>query len=467
MKSSGVYAGVIVAFCAALPTAAEDLEIGSQPAGVTKMVDPGWSLRRSHDLIESRTLLTDAMPEPSPRTLRKMVDTSLKRSDALEAARSRAEADAYAAEAEQARLLPSVSLSASRDYQMRPGSSYASSATAIRDRAVISAEWTVFSSGANWSAIKARRLTAEATAYGYLAAERQALLEHLDVYLKTVSARKLVATIGTTLRRLQEIRRSTRSRFEAELASRTDLAQIDAEISAGKAELEAAKSLRERQEIAYRDLTGSAPPATLAMPNPGRHLPAKRAALMQRALFGNIALAEAGASAAAAEADRAAVKGEYLPRLSIYGSTELSDGDDRDFEDSDWQVGIKLSVPLVDFAAMPRYREASARAAASRYTMRDTDRRLRRELATNWERYHAAKRQRKQRLRQLTALRRSADGLKKEVEAGLRPIDDLLRAEIELIEAKIEADNTELDGVTAAYRMLAHISDISLAEILP
>ena len=482
----GYLAGcAVIASCAplAFAAAADRMQAGppdmypkdvpdvAAPAVIGQESDQQWQLRQSagpHDPLLLHTAGIPAIFDHEPQ-LRGFISVSLERSDALKAAHLRATADGHAADAAFAKLLPTVSFTADIAH------THADRATGrgwvggnVRDKASITAEWTVFSSGANWAALEASRLTAQASAYGFLAAERHTALTQLDVYLRLLTADRLAASIGDTLARLRKIRQSTQALERAGFASQTDLAQIDAEIHSVRAEYEEARSLRRHQAIAWHDFSGMPAPARLKIPNPSKFMPRDKDAMLATALGGSYRIAEAQSTALASDAHRDAVKRQYLPRVSAYGSLVAGDHTNTAYgDDYDLEVGLRLNVPLVDFAAMPRYREARARAQADWFAARDTDRTIRRELLVAWEEYHSQQRRHAAFKRQIASLRRSVRGLTKQLEAGLRPVDDLLREEIALTEARISADKAQMAALSAAYRILVHFDgrafDIALA----
>lgn len=417
---------------------------------------PAWKLRPSSQHISSRSLLAGTSPatDHTNDTPLGLVGKALERSDALKAESLRVEAREHAAQAEHARLLPKLSLETGLEKSNgRYAGAHASASVGV------TAEWTIYSSGANLAAINAAHLRAESAAFGYLAAERRAALEVIETQMRLELARRQYSHIAGTLARLRDIRTATQTLEKSGFASRTDLAQLDAEIESVRAELQEAKSQREQEVIAYRDIVGTKPPAKLPRLNGARLLPQDVEAMMARALNGNYRVKAAQSAALAADAERDAVRGQYLPRVSLYGSAIADDA-----YGEDWTVGMKLTVPLVDYAAMPRYREANANAYASYFERADIERRVRRELAGEWARHRALLRQQHSYSRQAKALRRSTKGLRKQLEAGLRPVDDVLREEIELASALIAADRSRIAAETAAWRIAVHFPDLTLAD---
>lgn len=431
-----------------------DSQVGADGLGV-------WRLRQSvnpGDLYHANAPSAPAVFDHEPQ-LRGLISVSLERSDALKAAHLRAAADAFSADAAFAKLLPTVSFSAELAHAHNSRSvDRGWIGGNVRDNASITAEWTVFSSGANWAAYESSQLRAQASAYGYLAAERQAALEQLGVYLQLLTADRLTAAIGTTLWRLSKIRQSTQALERSGFASQTDLAQIDAEIHSVRAEHESAKSLRRRQAIAWKDFTGTPAPAKLKTPDPSKLMPGSKDAMLDAALGGSYRIAQAETVALASDAHRDAVKRQYLPRVSAYGTFGVGDHGSAAYgDDYDLEIGLRLNVPLIDFAAAPRYREARARAQADWFAARDTHRRVRSELLLAWEAYHSERNRYAQFKRQAASLRHSVKGLTKQLEAGLRPVDDLLREEIALTQANINARKAQISAIAAAYRILVHL----------
>ena len=441
-----------------------------------------WRLRNMQPEVTPGSLLRDDMGEVYEAArhyrgqvageafqLRGYLVDSLENSDKLKAELHRANAAHAASEAAIGAFLPKVTLQVDHGEE---GSDYPLASVAGKyDTGTISGEWTLFSSGMNLANLLSARARAGSADMKYLAAERRQVYDSLVIYLQLYAAQKLVASIEDTLSRLDEIRVSTNRLFGAGFASRTDIAQVESEIASVRAQYEqAASSLRE-QEIAFTSATGRNPPAHTVLPRVDNLLPSTLNAALDRALAGNFTIGASDLLADSAEKDSHAAMARYLPRVSLYGSadTRIENSNYDPFADRkyNWDVGVRLTVPLADFSASGTYRQARETAFAARYDARDTRRQVVKEIETSWSSFDAAK-GRTDALRQRAAAQEKVViGLRKQVEAGMKTVNDLLRAEIDLTRARIEIIQNQVNETASAYRIAIQYPDLAMNELAP
>ncbi len=403
----------------------------------------------------------------SSRPFAGFLRASLDRSDALRASIHQANAAHYALRATQFRLLPTLSLEAETGTE-RDASRYRGISEVPFSEASITANWTVYSSGANWYSVKAAKSAVRAADLRFLATERQAFVESANVYLELYANHKTVRAIESTLSRLKRIKFMVRRLYDAGLTSRYDIAQVDAEIESVVVELETAQTQYKQQRIAYRTLTGHEPDDQLSHPGVDHLVPSSKQEALERALKANISVMAASADAEVARYNSKVARAGFLPRVSLFASTTA---EKTMFIDNtrrpDWRIGARLTIPLVDLSAMSTYREAKQNALSASYQARDTRRQIERDVETAWTLYQSQKRQHEALARKSKAINRSITALKKELNVGTRPVSDLLREEIELTSNTIQMIRNEFQLSSSAYRIAAQFSDFSLDELAP
>ncbi|MEM7069817.1 MAG: TolC family protein, partial [Pseudomonadota bacterium] len=368
-----------------------------------------WELRNSQPSLLDQTLVGELRPgHTSESSFTGFLTSSTQRSDELLSSLYNSNADRQAVKTAAFDLLPTISLIGEISRDTRRTSVTSSINRERTKQARIEAEWVVYSGGANWAAVRAAQYAADASDWNYLATERQIILSHASIYLETIAAQNQVDAIAKTVHRLKRIRRSTKAQYQAGLTSKTDIAQVDAEIASVSSELAVAKSRLEQQRIAYQDLTGRPAPNRLKEPSLGRLIPKSKDAAVERALQSNHIINAAFATYDAAVENSKVAKGRLLPRVSLFadGSTRDERLVDQDRE-YDWSAGVRVNVPLVNLGNNSRYHEARARAIAADFQARDTHRRVKRDVETNWTNYQFLQKQHYQLQKQSRALKRS------------------------------------------------------------
>ena len=361
-------------------------------------------------------------------------------------------------------LLPTLDLTATegtgREYSFA-----SSSLIERRDRAIaLNLDWTIYSSGANRSRIEAAKYASRAVTMRYLAIERQAVLENLGVYLQLLSQQKLLASLKRTRGRMHHIRNSVRKRFQAGFASRTEVAQVDVELSNINIQIEQAQLVIRQQSDIWKTRVGTAPSSSISTPKVAHLVPDNVETAIHKALKDNPEVLSSQYASLSAEAESEAALAATKPRVSIYGSYEMDlDKASSAYKEEEWTAGVRLTVPLINFAATSQYQESREQVFAASYRADDTQKRIEEEIRVNWHDYRTRRNLAKVLSRRTNAARRIVTGVSKEVRAGLRPLDDLIREEIQLARSEVERVNNEIQMFASAYRVAIHFNGLPLS----
>ncbi len=382
------------------------------------------------------------------------VAQTLRGSHAVRAALSRADANHARKRVAVGAFLPK--LSAELDHGT--GTSY-DSAIGVGDvrydtsKVSVELSMPVFTSGALLNGYRAARSRADAADYGYLAAEHRTAMEAIVAHLNLRLSRAVERTLARNVAAVGRIADIARRRFDAGDASRTDIAIADANVEIARSERDLARKMREELVAEYESLTGRVAPTNLSAPSVARYVPDTVGHAVELAQARNPALAAAWLEADAGAYDAKAVRGRFGPQASLYGnySNELHHSA-RDTRDG-WTFGARLTVPLVDFTAMPSIAAARHDALQAGYVAQDNARILTQQVRKQWTAYHSAKRRVAIVERQIAAVERTVTGTRREYEAGFRSITDVLDVQMTLAQAQISLEQTRHEEWQAAYAL--------------
>ena len=158
--------------------------------------------------------------------------------------------------------------------------------------------------------------------------------------------------------------------------------------------------------------------------------------------------------------------GSYLPQVSAYATAnQLKLGNAFQHSNMDVTVGIKLTMPLFDAQAAPQYHQSKENAYSAYYKAQDVKRLMTLEVETRWAEYKAFKARTHIFDKKLSSQKKVVYGMSRQVAAGLRPVSDLLRAEIEYASAIIENIQNRINMTASAYAIAVHFPDLTLAEL--
>ncbi|MEC8179314.1 MAG: TolC family protein, partial [Pseudomonadota bacterium] len=277
-----------------------------------------------------------------------------------------------------------------------------------------------------------------------------------------------VARIG--IERLDRQIGEAQSRFDLGEATRTDVAQLQAQRSSVVANLADAEAALASARAAYRAVVGEEPGALEdEVPPPGM-LPADLADARAAAELANPRLLERLriVDASRARIDRARADG--APSIELAGAygrgVEDAGGSLRDY-DSAASVGVTLRIPLLTGGLVAsRVREAEATARADRYAVQAELRETMRSVETAWATLQAAKQRETASRDGLEAAQIALDGVRAEYEFGLRSTIDILLAEQSYRSAQLALARARSDVLMAQAALLRATGHLDRAAFL-
>lgn len=297
--------------------------------------------------------------------------------------------------------------------------------------------------------------------------EQQVLADAAEAYVIVVRDQSVVGLNANNEQVLERQLQATRDRFHVGEVTRTDVSQAEARVADARASSIEAEGNLEISRANYERAVG-APPGRLAFPViAGFDAPESAAAALERSLGGNPAILSAAALESAAQRDIDVARAAVLPRVSIDALARRA-WDPSPFATlSDTaEIIANVTVPLYqsgeEYARVRRLRDV----AAQRRRELDTARRdVREASARRWEQLQTAR-------ARVTAFRASVEanaialeGVEQEAAVGARTVLDVLDAEQELFEARVNLVRAESQAATATFQLL-RVAGLMTAEAL-
>ncbi|EFL89421.1 putative outer membrane efflux protein [Ahrensia sp. R2A130] len=355
--------------------------------------------------------------------------------------------------------------------------SYSGDATTLNyrdnDAVSVGAEFTmpVFTSGVNFNTYRQARHASRASDYSYLAEENRVALEAVAAHINLRLNRRLERTLKGNVLATQKIATIARRLFAAGDASRTDIAIADANVASARAELDLATKSREEQRGDYESITGHKAPKDLLVGNYQRFVPETKEAAIESALANNPRLVAAFETADASDYAAKAAMGRFGPQVNLFGSFQR-DIAGRSVEtsptgegDENWSMGVRLRVPLFDATIAPTVNAARFEAVEARYRALDQGRLIKRQIDRQWTAYRSATRRVGIVQKQVTALKKSVEGARREFRAGFRPITDVLNDQVQLARAQLTLESVRHERMLSAYELAFTTGNPSLRRL--
>ena len=296
--------------------------------------------------------------------------------------------------------------------------------------------------------------------------EQAVLREVVSAYMNVLRDREVLNLAINNEERLRRQLQAARDRFEVGEVTRTDVAQAEARVSNAVAERVTTESNLVASRAAYLNVTGSLP-ANLSQPPPLNNLPESELQSREIATKESPEILRALYIERAARDDIAVQFGVLLPTLDLNGELRRTeDGSSRDSLSNSASITARLTVPLYQSGSEHSdVRAAREVASQRRIEIEQTRRSVLENVTQSWENLLTAR-------ARITAFRdavRAAeialDGVEQEAAVGSRTTLDVLDAEQELFDVRVDLVSAERDNVVASYFLQAAIGRLSVANL--
>lgn len=293
-------------------------------------------------------------------------------------------------------------------------------------------------------------------------AEQQILQSVIDSYTAVLRDQAIVELNMNNERVLKRQLDATNDRFRVGEVTRTDLSQAEARLAQATADRVQAEGNLAASRAVYRNVVGEFP-GTLVVPPPLRDIPVTADEAIAIAVSQNPDVRAAEFTEIAARDNVRAIEGELWPELNLRGSVsadEHSAGDDTHANAA--TITAELSVPLYTAGSVAARVRAAKHTADQRREQFDQARRDAQETTTrSWEALETARAS----LRALDAQIRSSEialeGVQKEALVGSRTVLDVLNAEQELLNARVNQVVARRNEVSASYQLKAAVGALT------
>jgi TolC family type I secretion outer membrane protein len=271
----------------------------------------------------------------------------------------------------------------------------------------------------------------------------------------------------TNIELLKKQLEAAQARFDVGEITRTDVAQAEARLAAGRASETTAQATLKASRLAYERAVGEAP-GTLDAKPPVPALPESEVQAREIANVQNPTLVGARAQENAARYGIDFAVGQMLPTVTVqasYGRSGQERGPAETIGD-DTRLTATATVPLyqggAEWSAVRQAKELNNRA---RLNVEDARRATDESVQNAWEAYRAARDSSEANRQQVKASEIAFEGVQQELEVGSRTTLDVLDQQQELLNARVALVRTERDEVVASYSLLAAVGRLTATDL--
>ena len=296
-----------------------------------------------------------------------------------------------------------------------------------------------------------------------LAATEQAVfldtgVAFMDVVRDQAVVELTVNNVAVLRRRLQ----AAQDQFEVGEVTRTDVAQAEARLARAIAEQVSAEGLLEASRARYHHVVGELP-GRLEQPPPLAGLPQTKDEAVEAAATDNPNITAAMFDERAVRDDIEAIRGEMLPTVNLVGTvTHSNDQGLRGARSNDAAISATVSVPLYEAGrTTSRRRQAIQLASRARALIESRRREAVEQAVSAWENLGSARAGLESLTTEVRASEIALDGLQQEAEVGTRTLLDVLDAEQDLLDARVNVVRTQRAEAVASYRLIAAVGRLT------
>ncbi|MBJ7402307.1 MAG: TolC family outer membrane protein [Bradyrhizobium sp.] len=362
---------------------------------------------------------------------------------------------------------PRVSLSASGGYQYSDFKSATNSdpinGPGIPRSVGITASQTLYNGNQTANRTRAAESQVSGAREALRSLDQSVLLQAATVYMDYLRDAATLEVQRSNVRVLEQTLKQTRDRFNVGEVTRTDVAQSEAQLAAGRTQALTAEANLTTTRANFRRIIGNEP-TNLAPGSPvDRFLPSTLASAIELGLIEhpNVTAAMFGIDVNFLQVKVA--EGALLPTVTLQASATQS------YEQSLIQYRAfnaaavaQISVPIYQGGSeYSLIRQSKENLAQQRLNLETTRDQTRATVVQWWGSLQATKAQVQSAQAQVTASEIALNGVREEAKAGQRTTLDVLNAQQALVNARVALVTAQHDRVVASYNVLAAVGRLS------
>ena len=295
--------------------------------------------------------------------------------------------------------------------------------------------------------------------------EQTVLLSAATAYMNLLRDSAILDLQRRNVEVLQEQLRQTRDRFNVGEVTRTDVAQSESSLAAGRSQVLSAQATYTASLATYRQVIG-VDPGKLAPGTPvDRFSPTKvnDAIAIGSATHPTVTTAQYNVDVA--EQTVKVAEGALAPTISLQGNFQqnfMSASSLNVYQSYTASVLGQLSVPIyqggAEYATIRQAKETLGQKRIDLDTARDQ---VRQNVVQSWGQLDAAKANIEATQAQVTSSEIALNGVREEARVGQRTTLDVLNAQQVLVNARVALVTAQHDRVVASYTLLASVGRLS------
>lgn len=292
--------------------------------------------------------------------------------------------------------------------------------------------------------------------------EQRVLLAVGSAYMDVLRDRAVVELNDNNVNVLERQLQATRDRFSVGEVTRTDVAQAESRLARATADRKTAQGNLETSRAAYTRQVGE-PPLNLAPPNGVPGVPGNLDVAVQQAAQNNPIVIQALHQHEAARHRVRLIRGELYPVVSLNGRLQQSYDTSRNVDETTVaQATVDLTVPLYQSGSVyARVRAAKQGESQALQQVEDARRQAVESATQAWEQLVANRARIVSLESEINANEIALEGVQQEALVGTRTVLDILDAEQELLDSRVNLVRARRDEYIATFNLVAAVGGLT------
>jgi len=293
--------------------------------------------------------------------------------------------------------------------------------------------------------------------------EQTVLLSAATTYMDYLRDSAIVEVQRSNVRVLEQTLKQTKDRFNVGEVTRTDVAQSEAQLAAGKTQLLTAEANLVTTQSNFRRIIGNEPQGLAPGSPVDRFLPSTLPSAVELGLVQNPNVTAAMFGIDVSYLQVKVNEGALLPTVNVVASVQQSYEQTMTiFRSFGASAAAQLSIPIYQGGAeYSLIRQSKETLAQQRLVLEQTRDQTRANVVTAWGQLVAGKAQVQSAQAQVTASEIALNGVREEAKAGQRTTLDVLNAQQALVNARVALVTAQHDRVVASYSVLNTVGRLS------
>jgi outer membrane protein len=295
--------------------------------------------------------------------------------------------------------------------------------------------------------------------------EQTVLLNAATAYMNLLRDTALLDLQRNNVTVLEATLRQTRDRFNVGEVTRTDVAQAESRLAAGRSSLLTAESNYITSKAVYRQVIGVEPGRLVTAMGVDRFSPRTLAAALARARTEHPTITTASYNVDVASYQVKIAEGALYPTATLQGAATRTQGSTQQLNTAQSfgaAVTAQVTVPIYqgggEYATIRQAKETLGQRRLDLDTARDQ---VQQTVTQAWGQLEAAKAQIESTQAQVAAAEIALNGVSEEARVGQRTTLDVLNAQQDLVNARASLVTAQRDRVVASYTVLAAVGGLS------